>query len=109
MSYDRYDTNSHATPEQVLAEAKALNNPKPEDRVLTMDEARATVIRATMEVVFKSIEEFKDLTTETPSAEENKKSLLRAATEFFATLENQARRFERPTILRPTRSRKVVR
>lgn len=105
-----YDTHLSATPEEVLEQAKALNeSTPPEDRVLTMDEARATVIRATMAVVFKSIEEFKDLAVETPSAEENKRSLLRASTEFFATLENQVRRFERPAILRPTRSRKVVR
>jgi hypothetical protein len=82
---------------------------KGEDRVLTMDEARATVIRGTMMVVKKSMESFDKLVIDTNAAEENKKNLLRASLEFYATLEAQLRRFERPAILRSPRRMKVVR
>lgn len=106
MSYDvkEGELENHVK-DAAMQQAVDEPDPKPEDRVLTMDEARATVIRGSMMVVKKSMESFDKLVCDTPSAEENKKSLLRASLEFYATLEAQLRRFERPAILRSSKRR----
>jgi hypothetical protein len=76
---------------------------------MTMNAARAIVARSCAATIARSIEDLRALETKTAAEAQDKQSLVTAAQELFNTLIQQARRFDRPLILRPERRIKVVR
>ena len=105
-----------ATPDDIIESAvkdaamqQATDEPTTTAPPMTMDAARAMVARSCAASIAASLKEFRKLKTKTSVEAEDKLSLIRASQELFNTLVAQARKFDRPLVMRPERRIKVVR
>lgn len=103
------------TEKPVLEDTQATDKAEREERVLSMDEARAQVCRSVADMLERSIDETeaelqKALAAgQAGPAEKTGARVVVAARELRAQLITTARKLDRPRILRPDRSIKVVR
>jgi hypothetical protein len=105
----------HVEQKTVEEHLESIARAEREERVLTMDEARAQVCRSLALMLTKSIADTEAELKKAKDAgqngipEETGRRIVAAARELGVQLINTARKLDRPRILRPERSLKIVR